>query len=172
MLVRPARLDDAAQIAEIHVRSWQLAYRGLVPQEYLDAIDLAARQDRWAESLAHPNRARGGTFVAVDDGGVILGFAHAELSRDDDAAAGTAEVWAIYLAPDSWRQGIGRRLLSAVTERLTDIGYAEVTLWVLADNARARRFYEAVGFRPDAEAKVDDRRGFPVREVRYRRSLP
>jgi L-amino acid N-acyltransferase YncA len=171
MLVRPARPGDAARIAEIHVRSWQQAYRGLVPQDYLDAIDQNARQQLWAQSLAAADRARGGTFVIVDPADQILGFATARESRDEDAATDTGEVWAIYLATDSWRRGIGRTLMSAVTECLTDLDYAELTLWVLADNVRARHFYAAVGFRPDGVAKVDDRRGFQVQELRYRRSL-
>ncbi|HXB49020.1 MAG TPA: GNAT family N-acetyltransferase [Streptosporangiaceae bacterium] len=89
----------------------------------------------------------------------------------DDHRPDRAGRSAIYLAPDSWGRGLGRELMTAALTYLADLGYDEVTLWVLDTNARARRFYEAAGFRPDGAIKVDDSRSFPLREVRYRRSL-
>ena len=61
--------------------------------------------------------------------------------------------------------------MTAALGRLTELGYRQATLWVLDSNARARRFYAAAGFQPDGAVKVDDSRGFPLAEVRYRRSL-
>jgi len=69
-------------------------------------------------------------------------------------------------------ESYGRELMTATLDFLANLGYTQVTLWVLDTNARARRFYEAAGFRADGALKVDDGRGFPLSEVRYRRSLP
>ena len=172
MEVRAARVDDAARIAEIHVLGWQGGYRGLMPQDYLDGLDPADRVSRWIQSLGSADWSRGGCFVVADDDGVLAGFADVISSRDDDAEPGkVGEVRSIYLAPDAWGHGLGRELMAAALTHLAELGCHEVTLWVLDTNARARRFYEAAGFRPDGAIKVDDSHGFPLEEVRYRRSL-
>jgi ribosomal protein S18 acetylase RimI-like enzyme len=170
--VRCARSDDAGRIAEIHVRSWQRGYQGLIPQAYLDGLDPALRVARWSQALTEADWSQGGTLVVADHRDVMLGFATAQASRDDDAHASVAEIWAIYVAPDAYGQGYGRELMTASLDYLTQLAYAQVTLWVLDTNERARRFYEAAGFRADGAVKVDDSRGFPLREVRYRRPLP
>jgi RimJ/RimL family protein N-acetyltransferase len=63
-------------------------------------------------------------------------------------------------------------LIAATVANLTGTGYRDATLWVLVDNARARRFYSRAGWAQDGAAKTDDRDGFPLFEVRYRRALP
>jgi len=170
--VRRACSDDASRIAEIHVRSWQRAYQGLIPQAYLDGLDPVLREGRWSQALTEADWSQGGTLVVADDGDVMLGFANAQASRDEDADARVAEIWAIYVAPDAYGHGYGRELMAATLDCLAQLAYAQVTLWVLDTNERARRFYEAAGFRADGAVKVDDSRGFPLREVRYRRPLP
>ena len=172
MAVRHAKREDAARIAEIHVLSWQSAYRRLVPQDYLDRLDPAAGVARWAEAIEQTDPARGGVLVVVGAAGQVAGFANACASRDEDAGADDGEVGAIYLSPECWGRGYGRMLMAATLEYLAAIAYANVTLWVLDTNARARRFYEAAGFRPDGAVKVDDSHGFALRELRYRRQLP
>ncbi len=154
------------------MRSWQSAYRGLIPQNHLDGLDPERGRSRWAEALAHADWTRGGLLVVVDDAGEIAGFVSAHASRDDDATGDVGEIWAIYLSADSWGLGLGRQLMTATLEHLASVGYAHVTLWVLDSNVRARRFYEAAGFHPDGAVKVDGSRGFALREVRYRRTLP
>jgi GNAT superfamily N-acetyltransferase len=173
MEVRPARPEDAGRISEIRVRSWQSAYRGLVPQGYLDGLDPAGWVAGRSEWISGVDWTRGGCFVVSSDDGRLAGFAMLGPSRDDDPApAGVGEVMAIYLAPDVWGEGLGRELMSVALGHLAACGYDQVTLWVLATNDRARRFYQAAGFSPDGAEKVDSSRGFPLAEVRYRRSLP
>jgi ribosomal protein S18 acetylase RimI-like enzyme len=185
MEVRRAQLEDAEPIAEIHVRSWQGAYQGLIPQDYLDGLDPARRLAFRVERLKDADWAHGGCLVITGDDGDVAGFADVGRTRDTGAGAGSdgdsgtagdtggiAEVMAIYLAPAAWGTGLGRELMRASLRHLTDCGYREVTLWVLASNVRARRFYEAAGFRPDGGTKVDVSHGFVLDEVRYRRPLP
>lgn len=171
--VRPARVADAAQIAAVHVLAWQRGYQGLMPQEYLDGLDPAGeRLERWTRSLAEVDWSRGGTLVVAAGDGQVSGFAHIRESRDEDADLASGEIWAMYVMPAAWGKGLGRRLMAAALSQLAGIGYQRATLWVLATNTRARRFYEAAGFRPDGAVKDDDTRGFRIHEVRYARLLP
>jgi GNAT superfamily N-acetyltransferase len=170
--VRPATVADADEIAAVHVRSWQAAYRGLMPQEYLDGLDPALRAERWRRNLAAADWSRSGVLV-VTAGAGIAGFAGYWPTRDeDDDPARTGEVTAIYLHPHAWGQGLGRQLMTATLQNLAGAGYRDATLWVLRDNVRARRFYAGAGWAGDGAAKTDDSDGFPLLEVRYRRPLP
>jgi GNAT superfamily N-acetyltransferase len=102
----------------------------------------------------------------------LLGFASYSPSRDSDAdPSRVGEIGAIYLLPGAWGKGIGRRLMEATLSCLATAGFAQVTLWVLDSNVRARRFYEAGGWCADGGQKFDESRGFPITQVRYRRSF-
>ena len=170
-VIRAARVADAAQIAVVHVRSWQGAYRGLLPQAYLDGLDPAQRVGRWERSLAERSAGPAGVLVA-DLGGALLGFASYSPSRDSDAdPVRVGEIDAIYLLPSDWGKGVGRRLMDAALASLAEAGFVQATLWVLDSNLRARRFYAAGGWSPDGAEKLDESRGFAIAQVRYRRSL-
>jgi ribosomal protein S18 acetylase RimI-like enzyme len=170
--IRPARTADAAQIALVHVRSWQSAYRGLVPQEYLDSLDPVQRLAGWERILAKLDPVSDGVLVA-GEANRLQGFVAYCPSRDDDTdPTDTGEVTVLYLLPGAWGQGTGRRLMAAAVDGLTAAGYDHAILWVLDSNARARRFYHAAGWSPDGSAKDEDIGGAAVTELRYRRSLP
>jgi GNAT superfamily N-acetyltransferase len=165
-------VHDAARIAEVHVRSWQGAYRGLMPQERLDALDPVARAEMWTRSLAAVDGVRAGVLVA-GDGECVRGFASFRSTRDpDEDPEQVGEITAIYLIPAAWGTGCGRELMTAALGRLAAAGFMEMTLWVLDANARARRFYALAGLHPDGAEKLDDRDGLDLRELRYRRTLP
>ena len=165
-IVRPARLDDVEAIASAHVRSWQAAYVGIVPQSILDRLSVERRAAQWREVIAEDGRER----VWVVDDGRVRGFASIGPARDDDLPQGAGELYAIYLEPEAWSQGLGHSLMGAATQDLIDRQSAPYVLWVLTDNARARRFYEAAGWQPDGvrrELSFDEN---PIEEVRYRLS--
>ena len=77
----------------------------------------------------------------------------------------------MYADPSAWSTGVGAALMCAALEHLTAMRFSHVTLWVLEDNERARRFYERWGFRADGARQVIDL-GAPVAEVRYALGLP
>jgi ribosomal protein S18 acetylase RimI-like enzyme len=87
------------------------------------------------------------------------------------AAGRVAELYALYVHPAWWSTGTGRALMDRVLARTSRAGYSDITLWVLKDNVRARRFYERAGFWPDGASNMLDGLG-GVTEVRYRRTLP
>ena len=164
---RPAELDDADQIAGVHVRSWQVAYRGQLPDDVLDNLDVEARARSWRQLLTDDATS---VLVASRDGASIEGFVAAGPSRDDDASSVTGEVYAIYVEPTAWGSGVGSRLLEAAVGGLST-DYRTATLWVLRSNERTRRFYERRGWRPDGTSKVDDRGSLQLDEIRYRTEL-
>jgi ribosomal protein S18 acetylase RimI-like enzyme len=169
--IRDARTADAAQLALVHVRSWQSAYRGLVPQDYLDSLDPARRLVRWERTLAGLDPVSDGVLVA-EEGRRLQGFVAYCPSRDHDTdPRETGEITVLYLRPAAWGQGIGRQLMAAAVSGLTTAGYDQAILWVLDSNARARRFYAAAGWSADGTAKDQDIGGSAVTELRYRKSL-
>jgi len=164
MQVRPATGSDADAIARVQERGWQVAYRHVFPAEELDRGGFI-QPARWRERLERPP-AVWATFV-VERGGTVVGFTSVGPSRDQ---RGLGELYAIYVDPDDWSTGAGRALIERAEEQLRRT-YAEVALWVLEDNPRARRFYERAGWTPDGSRKAEARWGVRAPEVRYRKRL-
>jgi len=167
--VRDATPDDATRIAEVHVESWQGAYRGLIPQEVLDRLEVsAARVGGWQRNI----ETAPGMVLVADADRPVIGFAHVGPTRDQDGdPARTGELTTIYLLPAYWGRGTGRLLMDAAVSRLAAAGYTDATLWVLDTNERARRFYAAAGWIFDGTARVEERGSYSLSEVRYRRPL-
>lgn len=163
-VVRDATADDVQRIAEVHVASWRVAYRGLLPQTYLDSMTVDHRLPgwrRWLETGPPDNQA-----IVVVCGDTVRGFATICSTRDSPPVLG-----ALYLDPSSWDRGLGRALLQAVVDRARGYGHAEIVLWVHPDNARARRFYERGGWLDEGVERLTDVWGLQVPERRYRLRL-
>jgi len=146
-LIRTAKPEDARPIAEVHVASWRHAYRGLLPDDYLEKLSVDEREAQRLAWFAHPEPGSG--VLVAEEAGRIVGFASFGPSRDEDAPERTGEVPAIYIDPSVLRTGVGRGLFEAATLALRDAGFARATLWVLEANALARRFYEKAGWARD-----------------------
>jgi len=165
--VREAEAADKPAVAGVHVRSWQAAYRGLLPDGYLDGLDPDDRAARYTFGSDDPLRQS--TIVSVEDG-IIEGFATMGPSREAGLSE-TGEVFAIYVEPGSWGLGVGRLLMKTARSRLIHLGCARAVLWVLEGNARAQRFYEIDGWVLDGACRSGQRWSVATNEVRYRRSL-
>lgn len=139
MMIRPATIDDAADIAEIHVRTWQSAYRGLLPDSALDAMDPDQRRPMWEQLVeAAPTAHR----VLVAEGGeTVIGFASFGPATSVESSASVFELFTIYVDPKVQRQGAGRGLLMAAEHEMRDAGAVSGQLWVLDGNEPAQRFY-------------------------------
>lgn len=162
LLVRAADTEDAPGIAKVHVDTWQSAYRGIVPQNYLDALTVQNRTIGWVRLLE-----RGGglvTMVSEDNDGRIVGFASGGPTRHRDPRF-QAEISSLYVSPRAQRRGHGRRLFLAVSNRLARLGLKGLFVWVLADNP-SRSFYEVMGGEAVAEM-TRDFAGVPLREFGY-----
>jgi GNAT superfamily N-acetyltransferase len=163
-LVRDAGRLDAEVCAAIHVASWKAAYRGMMPDEYLDGLCVDDRLPAWREMLA-AERAPQTVIVVIEDDGVVRGFATCRPTADTPTCG---EVGAIYLEPDTWERGLGRQLMAAVVERASSSGLRELTLWVHTQNSRARAFYTRTGWTDDGVQRSAVVWGVEVPERRYR----
>lgn len=163
--IRQAKVDDAAGIAKVHVGTWQYAYRGQIPDSYLQSLDVANRTERWKDILSHPEGSSH-TIVAVADD-TVLGFCSIGHCRDKDMSANVGELWAIYVDPKSMGKGIGSELMEKGLDYLRVQGYTKATLWVLSSNERTRKWYEAKGWREEGKTKTEHSRGFDLHETRY-----
>jgi ribosomal protein S18 acetylase RimI-like enzyme len=138
--LRPATPEDTAGLARISVDSWRVAYRGLVPQDYLDALTYEEREQGWVGRLGQAGLE---PWVLLVDGR-IGGFVTLVEARPDDGGPAVGELEGIYLHPNLFGLGLGRRLMELALERLLARGHTEAVLWVLDGNRRAERFYRAL----------------------------
>lgn len=167
--IRPASEVDVLGMANVFVEAWRSGYRGLVPDDVIDALDAPSVAADLMPGFAESDRT---TVVAVDESGAVVGFARFGSDRDPETAACAGERPAGYLAslyvhPGASGYGVGRRLLHFVLDAMPK---ADMTLWVFAGNDRAIRLYERAGFRPDGASLTDPRWRTP--QVRYHRTAP
>jgi ribosomal protein S18 acetylase RimI-like enzyme len=161
--IRRARLEDAAAIAAVHVRTWQAAYEHVFGAERLAGIDPAAREGAARRFATDPDS---DTFVAEAEGRIV-GFVGTGAAEDEGEAR---ELFAIYVLPEAWGTEAGSGLMQAALEAMRDRGAADAILWVLDDNPRARRFYEREGWLADGSAE-SEYLGLTVPLARYRIKL-
>jgi GNAT superfamily N-acetyltransferase len=170
--VRLARPDDIERIAEIHIASWSRAYRGLIPEEALDARTVAGRMSDWRSWLGDAALVDHRLYVIEDPSGVA-GFSFAGPTDDDDLDPGTTvNVGALYLDPDRRGTGLGRVLLDHVLADFGSRGFRVATLYVLIGNQGARRFYARLGWIEEpAVVKECLGDGTEAPQVRYRKQI-
>jgi GrpB-like predicted nucleotidyltransferase (UPF0157 family)/ribosomal protein S18 acetylase RimI-like enzyme len=172
-MIRRATEGDAPGIAEVHVRSWQAAYRGILSDSLLEGLSVREREQSWRALLGEGGE-RWLTLVAEGPDAGVTGFCSvATPSRDEGAGEGTAEIGAFYVAPDHWREGVGHALISTALAELSAQGWREATLWVLPENRSALAFYDRFGFaaEPGVE-KREEGSGRPVVRLRARLDEP
>ncbi|MDP4087007.1 MAG: GNAT family N-acetyltransferase [Bacillota bacterium] len=140
-MIRKARKEDALQIAEVHVRSWQQTYKGIISQEFLDQIKVENRLSLWKNILSTPSE-DSLVYVAENSEGQVVGFASFGIERINNQKT-EAELYAIYIIDEYKRGKIGTRLLLFGVEELVNQGFKSLLVWVLAKNP-GRKFYESV----------------------------
>jgi GNAT superfamily N-acetyltransferase len=168
VVVRDAEPGDAAAIADVHIRTWQVAYAHLFPAAGLASLeDRRLQRERFWKEAIESALPRSHKLVSERDRRIV-GFASAGPAEDD---ASLGELYAIYVLPEEWGSGAGRALLAEALERLRGSGFREAVLWVLDDNPRARAFYERAGWSLDDVTRVGRHLDTLTREVRYRIEL-
>lgn len=160
--LRLACVDDADELARVHVDGWRWGYRGVFPAAFLDGLSVEARARRWRDVLGKDAPSER-TWVACDDLGVV-GFASIGPHRGEPEGA---ELYALYVLERVAGSDVARQLMACASEGMRALHERRAFLWVLGDNPRARRFYEREGWRADGETKSEEIGGVTVLEVRY-----
>ncbi len=168
--IREAVLADAEAIGRLHTRAWQAAYRGILPQEILDGLDVDERVEQRRKALIEPFRPDVVNWV-LEDGGTVRGWAATSAARDEDLGDDTFELLAIYLRPEDVGLGYGRRLIQHCVAQGREQGFCEMTMWVLKGNERAQRFYGAAGFEADPRVSPVEFGETGALKLRMRRDL-
>ena len=158
--IRRARVEDAPALSDVSDAAWREAYRGIIPGVALERM-LARRGPGWWRRTAI--RARPLVVIACAD--AIAGYASYGPARDR-ALRAEGEIDELYLAPEYQGLGFGTRLFEAVRDDLSGREVRRLAVWTLAENGRARDFYEGLGGRACAEA-VDRVAGVRLAKVAY-----
>lgn len=143
MLIRNATQADVTAIARVHADTWRSTYQGIVPDEHLAQLSYERRAKGWEQILAHATDDNTFTLVAENASGGVVGFANAGADRSHDPIY-RGELNALYILPAYQQQGLGRQLMSAVGDRLAQMGFTSMQVWVLSDNP-ACKFYASLG---------------------------
>lgn len=164
-VIRDATPDDAQGIAVVHVKTWQCAYRGQLPDTMLDESSIEKRTEGWRKQLSEPEEGTFSFVIVVDE--QIVGWCAVGKNRDEDVTSEIGELYGIYIHPNFIGRGLGSALMQYALNVLKQNGYKKATLWVLDTNEKTRKFYERKGWRVEGATKVDKRDEFDLHETRY-----
>ncbi|WP_319419258.1 GNAT family N-acetyltransferase [Pleurocapsa sp. FMAR1] len=154
MIIREAKLTDAAAIAFVHYDSWQTTYRGLLPDDYIDKRLYEKHKNHWENSLGKSTEKETNyvTYVAENPDREIAGFIDGGLERSNNSSY-QGEIYALYILEDYQRQGIGRNLVQQTASQLSQSDLTSILVWVLKDNS-AVKFYQTLGFQEVIVKKI------------------
>jgi ribosomal protein S18 acetylase RimI-like enzyme len=168
IIVRAAIEPDAPTIASVHLASWLATYRGICADTFLDSLTAKTFEGYHRPRLQmSPEQARPSPFLVACDrarSDEIIGFARCGPTRakspvgdelpPDVAQRFSAELYAIYVHPERFGRGAGRAMFDAVVRELGALDHKTMCVWVLSQNAGARRFYERMGGTVAGEANI------------------
>jgi L-amino acid N-acyltransferase YncA len=140
MTIRSAVQDDAAAIARVHLESWKTTYPGIVPQAYIDGLEVENGIRNWQERLTQDGAPL--VFVAEEEAGIFGFAAGGRMMHPVEGFDG--ELGAIYLLASHQKRGAGAALVRRVASALRERGFQSMVVWVLKANP-SRRFYERMG---------------------------
>ena len=178
--VRPARPEEAAELARIQVTTWRVAYQRLLPARILDTLDLDWMTGRWREAVASPPTPRHRVLVAVEQAAqpALVGFAASgpadaqALTPEEPVPPATAAITDLLVEPRWGRRGHGSRLLAASVEHWRDDGFDHALAWAYEADPATRKFLESAGWEADGARRALDVDDLLVPQLRYHTRLP
>jgi GNAT superfamily N-acetyltransferase len=163
--VRPARPDDAAEIARIQLSTWRTAYRTLLPASILAGLDQDWMAEQWREAITSPPTPRHRVLIAIEqaDQDFVAGFTAA--GPADEAALAPEEkplpdsvaaITDLLVEPRWGRRGHGSRLLAASVDLWREDGFAFAVAWCYERDTATRKFLTSAGWEPDGVTRALD----------------
>lgn len=165
MIIRHMRFEDITGIARVHAQTWQTTYRGMIPDDYLDSIQVEEWQKRWIPNLSTPAPNTFGYVAENEENGEIAGFVHGGPTRNPELPY-RGELYAIYILKNYQQHGLGRRLTRSLVRDLLNVGMSDMFLWVFEANHASRHFYEALGGHY-VKTNTFEINGVPINECAY-----
>jgi GNAT superfamily N-acetyltransferase len=162
--IRPAAIQDARAIAEVHTESYNSAYRGIFPDSLLNGLSVEKRESSWRDLLAAHEPPSAITIVGCEAGGTVVGFASGGKERTGHLGC-DGELYAIYLRPEAQRKGLGALIVRQFVHELVARGFGSMAVWVLELNP-SRRFYECLGGKIIGQQQIE-RGGQTFIEIAY-----
>lgn len=164
---RYANKEDADTLALINSKSFQQAFKGIIPDDFLKVkFSYERLKERLYKELNEESTIS--CIIYKDD--LPVGMQTFGESDNKERDKSEIEIWRIYLLPEYWGQNIGIEFISWGLKELKKKGCKKVVLWVVEQNARARKFYEKVGFTHDGEIRIINP-GREIKEYRYVKEL-
>jgi GNAT superfamily N-acetyltransferase len=145
-------LGDAPAVASIHVTTWQEAYRRILPKAYLDGLEAGRLGRQWGRDITRFNTPGDEAGFLAEVSGRPIGFATAGASLRP-AGSGDGEIFMVYVLAEQRRRGVARALMKACADHCLRRGLFSVNVWVLQDNVRGCRVYEALGGRLEGRSR-------------------
>ena len=142
MMPRIAEIIDAESVAQVHVASWQSAFKGLMPDDFLNALSVSERAEAWQKNM---HEHYGSLWVIEDAGGNICGFSCSDKAITSREYGFDGEIFGIHIHPKAKRMGYGRQLMASAFSYLQSLDCQNVGLWTLRDQNPARHFYDTLG---------------------------
>lgn len=152
----------ADDMGYVHAASWQAAYKDLISEEILETFTPENRAEIFRDAIR--NRPEEYYLFKIDE--KPAGLAMLNKSHEPEASSLDGEIYGFYFVPDYWGQRYTHEAFQFSIDRLFEIGYENIFIWVLQDNIRAQRFYRKFNFEPDGKEETIDI-GKPLVEVRY-----
>jgi len=151
LVIHKALVEEAYEFAVCHTNCWRDAYKGIMPDAYLENMlnTLDEKAEKFKQWISD---ASGSEVCGVTLDGKMIGKLGFGECRDEDKT-NTGEIIAIYLLKEYWDKGYGRQMMEYTMEKLKEMGFQEIVIWVLEENIRARLFYEKFGFAFDGAIK-------------------
>lgn len=168
MLIRQATIEDAQEIARLHIVSWQATYANELPSDFLAGLDLGARTARWRGQIE-----QGVQVLLAEEDGFLIGYVSCGPAQYGESLR--PEEWQIYnlhVTPPRHGQGIGSVLFDRAVQLGRQSGATGLMLWVVRTNTNARAFYERKGMRHDGISQEGHfAPGAVLDEIRYKMTL-
>jgi len=162
MKIRLATISDINQVATMHMNAWREAYRGVFPNYVLDKLKPNDFSEKWYSWLKDPLRVN----WIVQSKGKFSGFISFGNTENENIVTNW-EIFAIYIDPNYWRQGIGKNLMTSCMDFLKDNEISQVRLWVVQQNIGAQGFYENLGFIKTHKIRKQERFGISFYQTSF-----
>ena len=144
--IRKAVVTDASAVATININTWKVAYKGIIPQVHLDSLSINDKIPRWEKAILDLTVNKKELFIAeISDlnGSEIIGFSMGGPSQFEENKI-DGDLYAIYVLPKYWKQGIGTLLFNSVIKYFLNKNFKTMVIWALKENS-AGKFYKKMG---------------------------